>query len=112
MTERRACGREADAACLGLGVCEKASTAQALTGRGAASADAYGQAAGRACGSTRPALQHLGPHEVDEAALDVGADELDAHAVADVEALAPVDDLALDGGPADPHPRALRATRR
>ena len=36
--------------------------------------------------------------EIDEAALDVGAQELHLHAIADVETLESTDDPALDGG--------------
>ena len=81
-------------------------------------AEAWPSADASAKQPVEPAARHglrsrrLGPREVDEAALDVGRDELHAHAVADVEAVAPAHDLPLDGGLADPHPGALRATRR
>jgi hypothetical protein len=56
--ERSACGREAATACLGLGVCEQGEHRPAPSAAKARpSADAYGQAAGRAFGSTRTALQ-------------------------------------------------------
>ena len=47
------------------------------------------------------------PGEIDEAALDVGADELHRHAVADIEPLRPLIHLALDRWREDPHPGSL-----
>ena len=47
------------------------------------------------------------PREIDEAALDVGADELDAHAFADVEPRLAADDAAFDRRRDDAHPRPL-----
>src|SRR4030095_13681873 len=49
----------------------------------------------------------LGAREVDVAALDVGADELDLHVVADVEALDAAHQPPLDGRSEDADPRAL-----
>src|SRR5688572_8977447 len=46
-------------------------------------------------------------HEVDEAALDVCVDELDAHAIAHVEVLEAAHDLAFGRRAQDPNPRAL-----
>jgi len=54
-------------------------------------------------GPRRPAL----PREVDEAGMDVARHELDVHFVADVQAVAPFDDLSLDRRPEDAHPRPL-----
>src|ERR1035441_3294100 len=49
----------------------------------------------------------LHPDEVDVAAFDVGRDELHAHLVTDLEALAAAHDLAFHGRPEDARPRAL-----
>src|ERR1017187_10396507 len=45
--------------------------------------------------------------EVDEPALDVGREELHAHLVTDLEALAAAHDLAFHGRPEDARPCAL-----
>ena len=69
----------------------------------------------RAAGHHGPAPHELAsvrPREVDEAAFDVGVDELDAHPVADVEALAAAHDPSLDRGLEDAAPRFPSARRR
>src|SRR5436190_8665276 len=53
------------------------------------------------------ALASCDAREVDEPALDVGADELHPHAVADVETLGALLELALDRRLEQPHPGAL-----
>ncbi len=52
-------------------------------------------------------LAPIGSGEADVAALDVGADQLDAHALADVEAVEAMDHPLYDRGveEADPGPR-------
>ena len=58
--ERSACPRVARTACLGLGVCERSEHRPArASGPRRDFVDAYGQAAGRAFGSTRTALQRI-----------------------------------------------------
>jgi hypothetical protein len=56
----------------------------------------------------RPKPLASGPCEIDEAALDVGAEELHPHALADVEAVLAAHDPALDGRAEHPHPGPLR----
>src|SRR5512132_91620 len=79
---------------------------------GRAPADARNRASSYAGAGREPELEVISralasADEVDEAALDVGVDELHPHAVADVEPLEAADELAFDGGVEDADPRAL-----
>jgi len=53
------------------------------------------------------ALRTLQPHEVDEAALDIRAGELDPHPVADIQAFEALHDFPLDGWLEDADPSSL-----